>query len=50
MTEKIFDNCVKSLEWSAKKLHMTYEELNVLIFVIGWPIVTIGLIIAYLNK
>lgn len=50
MTDKIFNNCVKSLEWSAKKLHMTYEELNVLIFVIGYPLVVIGLVIAYLIK
>ncbi len=50
MTNKIFIKCVNSLEWLADKLHITYEKLNVIIFVIGWPIVTVGLIIAYLNK
>ena len=48
--DKTFYKCVDSLEWLAKKLNITYEELNVIIFVIGWPVVTVGLIIAYLKK
>ncbi len=50
MADKIFIGCVESLEWLAEKLNLTYQELNVIIFVIGWPIVTVGLIIAYLTK
>ena len=50
MTDKIFYGCVKSLQWLANKLHISYEQLNVIIFVIGYPIVTVGLIVAYLNK
>ncbi len=48
--DKTFHKCVDSLEWLADKLNITYEELNVIIFVIGWPVVTVGLIIAYLKK
>ena len=50
LANKAFKKCVDSLEWLAKKLNITYEELNVIIFVIGYPIVTIGLITAYLRK
>lgn len=48
--DKVFDLCVDSLEWLAEKLGITYKELNVIIFVIGYPIITVGLIIAYLTK
>ena len=48
--DETFNQCVDKLEWLAKKLNITYEELNVIIFVIGWPVVTVGLIIAYLKK
>ncbi|MFZ1288639.1 MAG: hypothetical protein WAR79_01010 [Melioribacteraceae bacterium] len=48
--DKTFYKCVESLEWLADKLGITYEELNVIIFVIGYPIVTIGLITAYFKK
>ena len=50
MTNKIFNSCVDLLDWLADKLHITYEQINVVIFVIGWPIVTVSLITAYLNK
>jgi hypothetical protein len=48
--DKTFYKCVDTLQWLADKLNITYEELNVIIFVIGWPIVTVSLIVAYLNK
>jgi len=48
--DKTFYKCVDFLQWLADKLNITYEELNVIIFVIGWPLVTVGLIIAYLTK
>jgi hypothetical protein len=35
--DKTFNKCVDSLEWLAKKLHVTYEQLNVMIFVIDYP-------------
>ena len=50
MMDKTFYRCVDSLQWLADKLNITYERLNVIIFVIGWPAVTVGLIIAYLTK
>ena len=50
LANKTFNKCVDSLEWLADKLGITYEELNLIIFVIGYPIVTIGLITAYLKK
>ena len=50
MMDKTFNKCVDSLQWLADKLNITYEQLNVIIFVIGWPVVTVGLIIAYLTK
>ena len=48
--DRTFYKCAESLQWLADKLNITYEELNVIIFVIGYPIVTVGLIIAYLKK
>lgn len=50
LANKTFNKCVNSLEWLSEKLGISYEELNVLIFVIGYPLVTIGLITAYLKK
>jgi hypothetical protein len=50
LANKTFNKCVDSLEHLSEKLGLSYEELNVLIFVIGYPIVTIGLITAYLKK
>lgn len=49
MTYKIFYICADSLQWLADKLNITYEQLNVIIFVIGWPVVTVGLIIGCLT-
>ena len=50
IVNKTFSGCVDNLEGLAKKLNITYEELNVIIFVIGWPVVTFGLIVAILKK
>ncbi len=44
MTEKIFNSCVDLLIWGARLLGMTYKEINVLIFCIIWPILTLFLI------
>jgi hypothetical protein len=49
---KIFDVCVKLLEWLADLTGTTYEEINVIIFVILEPIVFLFLIgyIIFLRK
>lgn len=41
MIDKIFYLCVKVLKWLAKHLGMTYNEVNVWIFCVIWPIITI---------
>lgn len=42
---KAFDRCVDLLEWLAKKLGISYQALNIWIFVILWPLITIGLVV-----
>jgi hypothetical protein len=44
MMDQIFDWCVSVLVYWAGPLGMTYKEINVWVFVIIWPIVTILLI------
>lgn len=41
----IFDWCVVLLEWLAKYTGTTYQIVNVLIFCIIWPLITVGLLI-----
>jgi hypothetical protein len=45
MIDAIFDKCVELLVFLANQLGMTYEAINVWIFVIIWPIFTLALII-----
>ena len=45
MIDAIFDKCVDLLVFLANHLGMTYEAINVWIFVIIWPIFTLALII-----
>jgi len=47
MMDTIFDWCVNVLVYWAGVLDITYKEINVWVFVIIWPIVTIimGIII-----
>ncbi len=45
MVDQIFDWCVRVLVYWAHILGITYKEINVWVFVVIWPIVTIGLII-----
>lgn len=49
---KILDACVKLLEWLAVMTGTTYEEINVIIFVVLEPIVFILLIgyVVFLRK
>lgn len=44
MMDTIFDWCVNVLVYWAGVLGITYKEINVWVFVIIWPIVTIVLI------
>ena len=44
MMDQIFDWCVHVLVYLAQLLGMTYKEINVWIFVILWPLLTILLI------
>jgi hypothetical protein len=41
MMDQIFDWCVRVLIYWANIFGMTYKEINVWIFVIIWPILTI---------
>jgi len=43
MMDQIFDWCVDVLVYGAGILGITYKEINVWVFVIIWPIVTIVL-------
>jgi len=45
MMDSIFDWCVDVLVYWAGILGMTYKEINVWVFVIIWPIVTIILVV-----
>ena len=42
MSERIFNFCVQLLEWLAKKLGMSYEQVNVLIFCVLVPAIILG--------
>jgi len=42
--DKVFCLCVEILLWGAKKFNTTYNAINVWIFVVIWPLVTILLL------
>lgn len=44
MMDQIFDWCVDALVYWAQVFGITYKEINVWVFVIIWPILTILLI------
>ncbi len=44
MMDQIFDWCVNVLVYWAGILGMTYKEINVWVFVIVWPLVTLILV------
>ena len=53
MTDQIFDWCVNILVYWAGIFGITYKEINVWVFVIIWPILTvilIGIIVAQQRK
>jgi len=43
--DQIFDACVRLLVFLASHLGLTYKAINVWVFVILWPIVTVVLIV-----
>lgn len=43
--DAIFDWCVDLLVYWAGMFGITYKEINVWVFVIIWPVVTLGLIV-----
>lgn len=45
LPKNIFNLCVQWLLHTGNKLNMTYEKINILIFCIIWPIITIFSII-----
>jgi hypothetical protein len=44
MMDQIFDWCVRVLVYWAGMFDITYKEINVWVFVITWPILTVILI------
>jgi hypothetical protein len=46
--DAIFDWCVNVLVYFAGVLGITYKEINVWVFVILWPILTLALIVVVL--
>lgn len=49
MVNMIFDACVVFLIWMAEGLGMSYKAVNIWIFVVVWPIFTVGLIVVNLR-
>ncbi len=49
-TDEVFDGCVHLLQWGAEKTGLTYKEINVAVFCVIWPAVTVGLIAALAVK
>jgi hypothetical protein len=45
MIDKLFWLCVKLLHWVAAKCGTTYEAINIWIFCIIWPVITIALVV-----
>ena len=45
MMDTIFQLCVAFLLWLAALTGTSYEEINVIIFCMIWPLLTLGLIV-----
>lgn len=50
MMDQIFDWCVNVLIYWANVFSITYKEINVWVFVIIWPILTILLIVVIIKQ
>ena len=44
MIDKVFQWCVDVLLWLAAATGTTYEEINVIVFCVIWPLFTLGLV------
>jgi hypothetical protein len=44
LSDRVFQWCVDFLVWLAGVTGTTYKEINVIIFCVIWPLVTIGLV------
>ena len=44
MVDSIFQGCVDLLLWLAAMTGTTYKEINVIIFCVIWPLLTLGLV------
>jgi hypothetical protein len=44
MINRVFDACVSLLLYCADRLGISYEAINIWIFVILWPAATLGLV------
>lgn len=47
---ELFDICVHLLEWFARLVGITYKEANIYIFVIGYPLLLLTLVLGYKIK
>ena len=43
--DKVFYKCVDILKWLAESIGMSYELINIIIFVIGYPIFVVVLLL-----
>jgi hypothetical protein len=50
MIDRIFDWCVQVLLYWAGIFEITYKEINVWVFVIVWPILTIVLVAVIIKQ
>lgn len=50
MMDQIFDWCVNVLIYWANTFGITYKEINVWVFVIIWPILTIMLVTVIIRQ
>lgn len=50
MMDQIFDWCVNVLIYWVNIFSITYKEINVWVFVIMWPILTILLIVVIIKQ
>jgi hypothetical protein len=50
MMDAVFDVCVQILLVLAGWTGLTYKEINVWIFVILWPLLTVGLVILFIAQ
>ena len=48
MTDRLFWACVRFLHWLAGKWGTTYEAINIWIFCVLWPALTVALIVIVL--